>query len=57
MDRQAKTTIGYEIPFPRYFYKYVEPEKSEKVAVRIKNIEQIISASLDRLFSTGGDIK
>ncbi|WP_342438316.1 class I SAM-dependent DNA methyltransferase [Paenibacillus sp. FSL L8-0436] len=56
IDKQ-KTTIGYEIPFPRYFYKYVEPEKSEKVAVRIKNIEQIISASLDRLFSTGGDIK
>ncbi|MNO23421.1 putative type I restriction enzymeP M protein [compost metagenome] len=53
VDKQ-KTTIGYDIPFPRYFYKYVEPEKSEDIAIRIKSIEQNISASLDKLFSTGG---
>src|SRR5699024_9759887 len=26
-----KTKVGYEIPFTRYFYKYIKPEKSETI--------------------------
>ncbi|WP_339192612.1 class I SAM-dependent DNA methyltransferase [Paenibacillus sp. FSL E2-0230] len=51
---KSKTTIGYEIPFTRYFYKYVAPEKSEDIAVRISFLEKSIANSLDRLFSNGG---
>ena len=54
---KSKTTVGYEIPFTRYFYKYVAPEKSDDIAKRISGLEQGISASLERLFSRGGDIK
>ncbi|WP_040950217.1 type I restriction-modification system subunit M [Gorillibacterium massiliense] len=51
---KSKTNVGYEIPFTRYFYKYVPPENSEDIALRIRGLEQSISASLDRLFSKGG---
>ncbi|WP_261303984.1 type I restriction-modification system subunit M [Paenibacillus andongensis] len=54
---KSKTTVGYEIPFTRYFYKYVSTEKSEDIANRISKLEQSISSSLERLFSKGGDIK
>ncbi|WP_201317893.1 class I SAM-dependent DNA methyltransferase [Paenibacillus sp. EPM92] len=52
-----KTTVGYEIPFTRYFYKHTAPEKSEDIAKRIHELEENISASLERLFSTGGKTK
>lgn len=45
-----KTTIGYEIPFTRHFYKYVAPEKSAVIAKRIKIIEQELMTSLNSLF-------
>lgn len=51
---KSKTTIGYEIPFTRYFYKYVAPEKSEDIAERVISLEKNIATSLERLFSNGG---
>ena len=33
---EKKTQIGYEIPFTRYFYKYVAPEKSDDILARIR---------------------
>lgn len=40
-DRK-KDKIGYEIPFTRLFYKYVEPEASEKIFLRIHSLEASI---------------
>lgn len=51
---KSKTKVGYEIPFTRYFYKYVAPEKSEDIANRITNIEINLMASLKALFSKEG---
>lgn len=45
-----KTQIGYEIPFTRYFYKYVEPENSDDIEKRIIIIEREIMNSLEKLF-------
>lgn len=47
---KSKTVVGYEIPFTRYFYKYVPPEKSEDIARRISELEIGIATSLERLF-------
>lgn len=52
---KSKTKVGYEIPFTRYFYKYVAPEKSETIANRIFTIETEISDSLKRLFLKDGE--
>ncbi|MFF2158522.1 N-6 DNA methylase [Paenibacillus chitinolyticus] len=51
---KSKTTVGYSIPFTRYFYKYIAPEKSEDIVVRISELETSISTSLKRLFSRDG---
>lgn len=53
IDR-TKTKIGYEIPFTRYFYKYVALEKSEAIAARIVELEEDLAKSLNALF---GDVK
>lgn len=45
-----KTQIGYEIPFTRYFYKYVEPENSDDVLERIRKNENDIMDALKKLF-------
>lgn len=50
---KTKTKVGYEIPFTRYFYKYVAPEKSDDIAKRILVHENDIIGSLKKLF--GGD--
>jgi len=50
-----KTTIGYEIPFTRHFYKYVAPEKSDMVAERICVIEAELTGSLKSLFGKDGE--
>lgn len=52
---KSKTKVGYEIPFTRYFYKYVAPEKSEDIANRILTLETEISESLKRLFVKDGE--
>lgn len=54
---KSKTTVGYEILFTRYFYKYIAPEKSEYIAERLSVLEESIFASLERLFSKSGDTK
>ena len=45
-----KTQICYEIPFTRYFYKYVQPENSEDIENRIRMNEKEIINSLESLF-------
>lgn len=50
----SKTKVGYEIPFTRYFYKYIAPEKSGDIANRIYSLETNITESLERLFSKDG---
>jgi type I restriction enzyme M protein len=52
---EKKTKIGYEIPFTRYFYKYIAPEKSDAIATRIKVIEKDIMENLKSLFERDGD--
>ena len=47
---KKKTQIGYEIPFTRYFYKYVPPENSDDILARIRKNESEIMNSLQRLF-------
>ncbi len=51
---KKKTKIGYEIPFTRYFYKYVKPEKSDDIMIKIKELEVAISSSLNSLFNDEG---
>ncbi|WP_010233408.1 type I restriction-modification system subunit M [Clostridium arbusti] len=52
---KSKTKVGYEIPFTRYFYKYVAPEKADDIAARISNIEAKLMASLKSLFGEDGE--
>lgn len=47
---KKKTQVGYEIPFTRYFYKYVAPENSDDILARIRQNESDIMDSLKRLF-------
>lgn len=41
---------GAEIPFTRYFYKYEQPEPSEKVAELIKKLEAETNQQMQELF-------
>ena len=41
---------GAEIPFTRYFYKYQQPEPSEKVAELIKKLEAETNQQMQELF-------
>lgn len=52
---KSKTKVGYEIPFTRTFYEYVEPEKSEVIAERIFELEKDIMGSLKSLFERAGE--
>ena len=36
---KKKTKIGYEIPFTRFFYKYIPPRKSDDIFTEIKELE------------------
>ena len=47
---KKKTQVGYEIPFTRYFYKYVAPEDSDVIEARIRQNEKDIMSSLEKLF-------
>ena len=46
---KTKTKIGYEIPFTRYFYKYVPPRKSEDIMKEIIELEKKLDGSLKEL--------
>jgi len=52
---KSKTKVGYEIPFTRYFYKYLAPEKADDIAQRIVGMETELLASLRALFSKDGE--
>jgi type I restriction enzyme M protein len=43
---EAKTKIGYEINFNRYFYKYQPPRPLEEIELDLKKIETEISAMI-----------
>lgn len=47
---KKKTQVGYEIPFTRYFYKYVPTEDSDIIEARIRQNEKDIMKSLEKLF-------
>lgn len=47
---KKKIQVGYEIPFTRYFYKYVPPEDSDIIEERIRKNEKDIMKSLEKLF-------
>ncbi|MFA7147452.1 MAG: class I SAM-dependent DNA methyltransferase [Syntrophomonadaceae bacterium] len=44
-----KTKVGYEIPFTRYFYKYIPPRKSEEILAEIIEIEEDIKDTISTL--------
>ena len=46
---KAKTKVAYEIPFTRLFYKYVAPESTEDLALKIKALEESIVRSFEQL--------
>ena len=48
---ENKTKIGYEIPFTRYFYKYVPPRKSEDIMAEIMELEKSLDGSLEAIFN------
>ncbi|MDM1024405.1 class I SAM-dependent DNA methyltransferase [Clostridium perfringens] len=52
---KKKTKVGYEIPFKKYFYKYISPEKSDSIERRINNIERQLIESLNTLFNKDGN--
>lgn len=47
---KKKTKVGYEIPFTRYFYKYVAPEKADDIKEEILEIEEELNGALKELF-------
>ena len=50
-DRGEKNIkIGAEIPFTRYFYKYQEPEPSEKLAKEFQDLETQVRNKVNKLF-------
>lgn len=50
-DRGEKIIkIGAEIPFTRYFYKYQEPEPSEKLAKEFQDLENQVRNKVNKLF-------
>ena len=47
---KKKTKVGYEIPFTRYFYKYIAPEKADNIKVEILELEEELNGALKELF-------
>ena len=41
--------VGYEIPFTRHFYKYIEPRKVEEIEKDIKATEEEMQKLLKEL--------
>lgn len=46
----SKTKIGYEIPFTRIFYKFVEPKSSDEIFNEIKELEKEENRLMKELF-------
>ena len=49
MDR-TKDKVGYDIPFIRLFYKFIEPKKAEEIFTEIKDLEAEETALMKELF-------
>ncbi|MBQ8906582.1 MAG: SAM-dependent DNA methyltransferase [Ruminococcus sp.] len=45
-----KSTVGYEIPFTRYFYKYEAPKPSAEIMEEILELEKELDGSLAEVF-------
>ena len=45
-----KSTVGYEIPFTRYFYKYEAPKPSSEIMAGILELEKELDGSLAEVF-------
>ena len=45
-----KSTVGYEIPFTRYFYKYEPPKPSSEIMSEILELEKELDGSLSEVF-------
>lgn len=41
---------GAEIPFPRYFYRYNDPESSESISTKFNTLENTLRGKVDNLF-------
>lgn len=50
IDR-AKSKVGYEIPFTRYFYKYEAPRPSAEIMAEILEIEKELDGTLAEVFA------
>jgi type I restriction enzyme M protein len=50
---KKKSKTGYEIPFTRYFYKYVPPRKSDEIFGEIKELEDKELLLMKELFGNG----
>lgn len=48
---EKKTKIGYEIPFTRYFYKYIPPKPSKDIIAEIMEIEKDLDGVLEEIFN------
>ena len=46
---KSKTKVGYEIPFTRYFYKYVPPKPVEDIMKEIKELEKTLKSSIEQI--------
>ena len=46
---RSKDKIGYEIPFTRYFYKYIPPRKSDVILQEIMENEKILQETLSEV--------
>lgn len=48
---KAKSKVGYEIPFTRYFYKYEAPRPSADIMAEILEIEKELDGALAEVFA------
>lgn len=48
---ENKTKVGYEIPFTRYFYKYILPKASKNIIAEIMEIEKDLDGVLGEIFN------
>lgn len=48
---KAKSKVGYEIPFTRYFYKYEAPRPSAEIMAEILEIEKELDGALAEVFA------
>ena len=47
---EKKSTVGYEIPFTRYFYKYEAPRPSAEIMAEILELEKELDGALAEVF-------